>query len=97
MMQNPRRLKEGDFEAVLESKRCVLKEVEGVSMSSTSTSTDQIKSRGGTKTVPNKLAGGERWERVAGAVPGNKKTANQCKKKFALLKEDLRSKKSSAA
>lgn len=48
------------------------------------------------KTIPKELAGGERWERVAGAVPG-KKTANQCKKKFALLKEDLRSKKSSAA
>lgn len=48
------------------------------------------------KTVPKELAGGERWERVSGAVPGMK-SANQCKKKFALLKQDLRSKKSSAA
>ena len=34
----------------------------------------------------------QRWERVAAAVPG--KTMNQCKKKFALLKENFRSKKS---
>ncbi|KAM5546822.1 hypothetical protein ABKV19_001376 [Rosa sericea] len=44
------------------------------------------------KTVPKELSGGARWERVAAAVP--EKTANQCKKKFALLKENLRSKKS---
>ncbi|KAH7553865.1 hypothetical protein ACOSP7_029244 [Xanthoceras sorbifolium] len=36
----------------------------------------------------------QRWERVATAVPG--KTVNQCKKKFALLKESFRSKKSTA-
>ncbi|CAN0860324.1 DnaJ homolog subfamily C member 2 [Linum grandiflorum] len=36
----------------------------------------------------------QRWERVAAAVPG--KTVNQCKKKFALLKESFRSKKSTA-
>ncbi|CAN0860322.1 DnaJ homolog subfamily C member 2 [Linum grandiflorum] len=36
----------------------------------------------------------QRWERVAAAVPG--KTVNQCKKKFALLKDSFRSKKSSA-
>lgn len=35
----------------------------------------------------------QRWERVAAAVPG--KTVNQCKKKFALLKESFRNKKSS--
>ncbi|PRQ47376.1 putative transcription factor MYB/SANT family [Rosa chinensis] len=46
------------------------------------------------KTVPKELSGGARWERIAAAVP--EKTANQCKKKFALLKENLRSKKSSA-
>ncbi|KAL1358321.1 hypothetical protein HN51_003617 [Arachis hypogaea] len=34
----------------------------------------------------------QRWERVATAVPG--KTVNQCKKKFALMKESFRSKKS---
>ncbi|KAI9082438.1 hypothetical protein K1719_035581 [Acacia pycnantha] len=34
----------------------------------------------------------QRWERVAAAVPG--KTMNQCKKKFALMKESFRSKKS---
>ncbi|KAG9454940.1 hypothetical protein H6P81_007844 [Aristolochia fimbriata] len=33
----------------------------------------------------------QRWERVAAAVPG--KTVNQCKKKFAALKENFRSKK----
>ncbi|XP_068663918.1 uncharacterized protein [Aristolochia californica] len=33
----------------------------------------------------------QRWERVAAAVPG--KTVNQCKKKFAVLKEHFRSKK----
>ncbi|XP_028753313.1 dnaJ homolog subfamily C member 2-like [Neltuma alba] len=36
----------------------------------------------------------QRWERVAAAVPG--KTVNQCKKKFAMLKENFRSKKSAA-
>ncbi|KAK7412029.1 hypothetical protein VNO78_03475 [Psophocarpus tetragonolobus] len=33
----------------------------------------------------------QRWERVAAAVPG--KTVNQCKKKFALMKENFRNKK----
>ncbi|CAN1783036.1 Transcription factor MAMYB [Linum perenne] len=33
----------------------------------------------------------QRWERVASAVPG--KTMNQCKKKFASLKDSFRSKK----
>ncbi|XP_019052624.1 PREDICTED: dnaJ homolog subfamily C member 2-like [Nelumbo nucifera] len=41
------------------------------------------------KTFPKDTA--QRWERVAAAVPG--KTVNQCKKKFALLKENFRSKK----
>ncbi|XP_054789906.1 uncharacterized protein LOC129295410 isoform X1 [Prosopis cineraria] len=36
----------------------------------------------------------QRWERVAAAVPG--KTLNQCKKKFAMLKENFRNKKSAA-
>ncbi|WVY93664.1 hypothetical protein V8G54_032752 [Vigna mungo] len=34
----------------------------------------------------------QRWERVATAVPG--KTVNQCKKKFAMMKENFRNKKS---
>lgn len=34
----------------------------------------------------------QRWERVAAAVPG--KTVNQCKKKFAVMKESFRNKKS---
>ncbi|KAK7331592.1 hypothetical protein VNO80_28329 [Phaseolus coccineus] len=34
----------------------------------------------------------QRWERVAAAVPG--KTVNQCKKKFAMMKENFRNKKS---
>ncbi|TKY71379.1 DnaJ-like subfamily C member 2 [Spatholobus suberectus] len=34
----------------------------------------------------------QRWERVAAAVPG--KTVNQCKKKFAMMKESFRNKKS---
>ncbi|KAF7800860.1 dnaJ-like protein subfamily C member 2 [Senna tora] len=34
----------------------------------------------------------QRWERVAAAVPG--KTVNQCKKKFTMLKESFRNKKS---
>lgn len=34
----------------------------------------------------------QRWERVAAAVPG--KTVNQCKKKFLLMKENFKSKKS---
>ncbi|CAL1385232.1 unnamed protein product [Linum trigynum] len=42
------------------------------------------------KTFPKEI--NQRWERVAAAVPG--KTVNQCKKKFALLKEGFRSKKS---
>ncbi|OMO62861.1 hypothetical protein COLO4_32862 [Corchorus olitorius] len=42
------------------------------------------------KTFPKETS--QRWERVAAAVPG--KTVNQCKKKFALLKENFRSKKS---
>ncbi|KAL2521292.1 Myb-like DNA-binding domain [Forsythia ovata] len=33
----------------------------------------------------------QRWERIAAAIPG--KTVNQCKKKFALLKENFRNKK----
>nr|AGY46358.1 MYB family transcription factor [Gossypium hirsutum] len=44
------------------------------------------------KTFPKETS--QRWERVATAVPG--KTVNQCKKKFALLKENFRSKKSTA-
>ncbi|KAK9944586.1 hypothetical protein M0R45_010147 [Rubus argutus] len=36
----------------------------------------------------------QRWERVAAAVPG--KSVNQCKKKFSLLKESFRSKKTTA-
>lgn len=42
------------------------------------------------KTFPKET--NQRWERVSAAVPG--KTVNQCKKKFALLKESFRSKKS---
>ncbi|KAJ0027628.1 hypothetical protein Pint_34879 [Pistacia integerrima] len=42
------------------------------------------------KTFPKETS--QRWERVAAAVPG--KTVNQCKKKFALLKESFRNKKS---
>ncbi|KAK9154545.1 hypothetical protein Sjap_002025 [Stephania japonica] len=41
------------------------------------------------KTFPKETT--QRWERVAAAVPG--KTVNQCKKKFALMKENFRSKK----
>ncbi|WCJ20721.1 DnaJ domain Myb-like DNA-binding domain [Euphorbia peplus] len=41
------------------------------------------------KTFPKEA--NQRWERVAAAVPG--KTVNQCKKKFASLKENFRSKK----
>uniref|UniRef100_A0A1J3EUT3 DnaJ-like protein subfamily C member 2 n=1 Tax=Noccaea caerulescens TaxID=107243 RepID=A0A1J3EUT3_NOCCA len=41
------------------------------------------------KTFPKETS--QRWERVAAAVPG--KTMNQCKKKFAELKELIRSKK----
>ncbi|XP_071730565.1 uncharacterized protein [Rutidosis leptorrhynchoides] len=41
------------------------------------------------KTFPKET--NQRWERVAAAVPG--KTMNQCKKQFALLKENFRSKK----
>ncbi|XP_058078209.1 uncharacterized protein LOC131226639 [Magnolia sinica] len=41
------------------------------------------------KTFPKEAA--QRWERVAAAVPG--KTVNQCRKKFALMKENFRSKK----
>lgn len=44
------------------------------------------------KTFPKEAS--QRWERVAAAVPG--KTVNQCKKKFTLLKESFRNKKSSA-
>ncbi|XP_042017299.1 dnaJ homolog subfamily C member 2-like [Salvia splendens] len=36
----------------------------------------------------------QRWERIAAAVPG--KTVNHCKKKFASLKENFRSKKTTA-
>ncbi|CAA0814770.1 Unknown protein [Striga hermonthica] len=42
------------------------------------------------KTFPKET--NQRWERVAAAVPG--KTVNQCKKKFTLLKESFRNKKS---
>ncbi|WOL20717.1 hypothetical protein Cni_G29523 [Canna indica] len=42
------------------------------------------------KTFPKDV--NQRWERVAAAVPG--KTMIQCKKKFALMKESFRSKKS---
>ncbi|CAA2982277.1 dnaJ homolog subfamily C member 2-like [Olea europaea var. sylvestris] len=41
------------------------------------------------KTFPKET--NQRWERVAAAVPG--KTVNQCKKKFAMLKENFRNKK----
>lgn len=41
------------------------------------------------KTFPKET--NQRWERVAAAVPG--KTVNQCKKKFAILKESFRNKK----
>lgn len=41
------------------------------------------------KTFPKETP--QRWERVATAVPG--KTVNQCKKKFASLKESFRNKK----
>uniref|UniRef100_A0A5B7C9T1 DnaJ subfamily C member 2-like n=1 Tax=Davidia involucrata TaxID=16924 RepID=A0A5B7C9T1_DAVIN len=41
------------------------------------------------KTFPKET--NQRWERVAAAVPG--KTVNQCRKKFALLKESFRNKK----
>ncbi|KAK3026090.1 hypothetical protein RJ639_040762 [Escallonia herrerae] len=41
------------------------------------------------KTFPKETT--QRWERVATAVPG--KTVNQCKKKFASLKESFRNKK----
>jgi DnaJ family protein C protein 2 len=41
------------------------------------------------KTFPKEA--NQRWERVAASVPG--KTVNQCKKKFALLKESFRNKK----
>ncbi|XP_010558034.1 PREDICTED: dnaJ homolog subfamily C member 2-like [Tarenaya hassleriana] len=41
------------------------------------------------KTFPKETS--QRWERVAAAVPG--KTVNQCKKKFAELKEIIRNKK----
>ena len=44
------------------------------------------------KTFPKEI--NQRWERVAAAVPG--KTMNQCKKKFASLKENFRSKKNAA-
>ncbi|KAM5562923.1 hypothetical protein ABKV19_017886 [Rosa sericea] len=44
------------------------------------------------KTFPKEAS--QRWERVAAAVPG--KSVNQCKKKFSLLKESFRNKKSSA-
>lgn len=44
------------------------------------------------KTFPKETS--QRWERVAAAVPG--KTANQCRKKLASLKENFRSKKSTA-
>ncbi|KAK4254420.1 hypothetical protein QN277_009806 [Acacia crassicarpa] len=44
------------------------------------------------KTFPKET--NQRWERVAAAVPG--KTVNQCKKKFVMLKENFRSKKSAA-
>ena len=41
------------------------------------------------KTFPKEAS--QRWERIAAAVPG--KTVNQCKKKFALLRENFRSRK----
>ncbi|KAJ6934429.1 dnaJ [Populus alba x Populus x berolinensis] len=44
------------------------------------------------KTFPKETS--QRWERVAAAVPG--KTINQCKKKFASLKESFRNKKNTA-
>lgn len=44
------------------------------------------------KTFPKDAS--QRWERVAAAVPG--KTVNQCKKKFASLKESFRNKKTTA-
>ncbi|KAK4802585.1 hypothetical protein SAY86_000788 [Trapa natans] len=41
------------------------------------------------KTFPKETS--QRWERVAAAVPG--KTVNQCRKKFVLLRENFRNKK----
>ncbi|XP_078432377.1 dnaJ and Myb-like DNA-binding domain-containing protein [Wolffia australiana] len=41
------------------------------------------------KTFPKEVS--QRWERIAAAVPG--KTVNQCKKKFALMRETFRSRK----
>ncbi|KAK2392657.1 dnaJ protein subfamily C member [Trifolium repens] len=41
------------------------------------------------KTFPKEA--NQRWERVSAAVPG--KTVNQCKKKFAMMKENFRNKK----
>ncbi|KAK4796096.1 hypothetical protein SAY86_028422 [Trapa natans] len=42
------------------------------------------------KTFPKETS--QRWERVAAAVPG--KSVNQCRRKFALLKENFRNKRS---
>ncbi|OIV96237.1 hypothetical protein TanjilG_14914 [Lupinus angustifolius] len=42
------------------------------------------------KTFPKETS--QRWERVAASVPG--KTVNQCKKKFTMMKESFRNKKS---
>lgn len=72
--------------------------VEGVADNGTSSSSDQdvwsaVQERAlvqALKTFPKETS--QRWERVAAAVPG--KTVNQCKKKFALLKENFRNKKS---
>ncbi|CAA6666367.1 unnamed protein product [Spirodela intermedia] len=42
------------------------------------------------KTFPKEAS--QRWERIAASIPG--KTVNQCKKKFALMRENFRSRKS---
>lgn len=71
--------------------------VEGIADNGTSSSSDQdvwsaVQERAlvqALKTFPRET--GQRWERVAAAVPG--KTVNQCKKKFAILKESFRNKK----
>ncbi|KAA8546261.1 hypothetical protein F0562_003000 [Nyssa sinensis] len=64
----------------------------GVSLSSDQDAWSAVQERAlvqALKTFPKET--NQRWERVAAAVPG--KTMNQCRKKFALLKENFRNKK----
>ncbi|KAJ9135123.1 hypothetical protein P3X46_032339 [Hevea brasiliensis] len=64
----------------------------GVSLSSEQDAWSAVQERAlvqALKTFPRETS--QRWERVAAAVPG--KTVNQCKKKFALLKDNFRNKK----